>query len=599
MFGTEDELQKHTRASPMTMCTPRTVDEDPEDGADGEVINMILAWKIQIAGLTPRDQWNDIWGLLFPSDQDIPPCDFEPVVEHFEVNKYLSESLRHIQTALRNPELGVNSEVTTRFADVISEHFLRVAEARNHKPTSHPSNQPHSSLAQTSEYNTPATPTSMQWRLIADALTALQYDERNDEPSSHPIAQRSVPSSRRWKEREFSEDDESGSEGVALNESLNEPALEEVFVPSDSIIEELDYSLAQQDEMPDEEFEILQTALQVIFGATTADKTPSPQDLKSLIFRFLKGIYSFINRATPEHTGDSSGAALFSLDCSTIDGENQGPESKKRQGVDRQYGDANDDEHIPDFQGTKFSCPYRKRNPERFNVRNAWSCSMSSFRSISDVRQHIIKVHTRPEPPVFACQRCKQSFNSQLELDSHLQTLEGCAFQELDPLEGINPKTLKMFTTTARRTERSALEQWEDLWNGLFPYDDEVKTPDYQPVLEHFQLKDMYLGSLAELARAPLGLALKQISMVEDHFLQVVSRCEYQEQAIPLQNDTSHRQIELAKRSQSTYMTSEFSNYALTSGVAAPSLLATSSHTVEQLENMYLKAHHRIQSHDT
>ncbi|KAL2267244.1 hypothetical protein VTJ83DRAFT_4521 [Remersonia thermophila] len=138
---------------------------------------------------------------------------------------------------------------------------------------------------------------------------------------------------------------------------------------------------------------------------------------------------------------------------------------------------------------TNFSCPYRKRNPLRFNVRDYYVCATHSFADMSQLKKHIRAHH----PPVqrnagpFLCPRCCQGFSSKNALDSHLRQLDVChvSFDSggADPEDGI---TQKIIASLEARSHKAKIDNWNSLWRLLFPVDQVIPDPVFVPVMEVF-----------------------------------------------------------------------------------------------------------------
>ncbi|KAK4226563.1 hypothetical protein QBC38DRAFT_537060 [Podospora fimiseda] len=138
---------------------------------------------------------------------------------------------------------------------------------------------------------------------------------------------------------------------------------------------------------------------------------------------------------------------------------------------------------------SNFSCPYRKRNPLRFNVREHYVCATHSFSDMSQLKKHIRAHH----PPVqrnagpFLCPRCCQGFPSKNDLDSHLRQLTVCRLSDdhggADPEDGI---TQKIISSLEARSLKAKIDNWVSLWKLLFPHDSVIPDPCFIPVMEIF-----------------------------------------------------------------------------------------------------------------
>ncbi|KAK4126486.1 hypothetical protein N657DRAFT_615281 [Parathielavia appendiculata] len=154
---------------------------------------------------------------------------------------------------------------------------------------------------------------------------------------------------------------------------------------------------------------------------------------------------------------------------------------------------------------THFSCPYRKRNPLRFNVRDHYVCATHSFADMSQLKKHIRAHH----PPVqrnagpFPCPRCCQGFVSKPDLDSHLRQPDVCRISfdsgGTDPEDGI---TQKIISSLEARSLKAKIDNWISLWKLLFPADQVIPDPVFVPVMEVFDFiaeSKNFLSTLKDL----------------------------------------------------------------------------------------------------
>ncbi|KAK4038911.1 hypothetical protein C8A01DRAFT_47550 [Parachaetomium inaequale] len=113
-----------------------------------------------------------------------------------------------------------------------------------------------------------------------------------------------------------------------------------------------------------------------------------------------------------------------------------------------------------------FSCPFRKRNPVRFNVRDFQSCAVQSF----------------PDIP-----QLKRAMGTQKALDEHISVGRDqiCDPQKVpssaDPEDGI---TSGIEEALNGRKADSKIDGWQSLWNRLFPGDAEIPKSDFVPPTE-------------------------------------------------------------------------------------------------------------------
>ncbi|KAK3303924.1 uncharacterized protein B0T15DRAFT_398611 [Chaetomium strumarium] len=114
----------------------------------------------------------------------------------------------------------------------------------------------------------------------------------------------------------------------------------------------------------------------------------------------------------------------------------------------------------------RYSCPFRKRNPVRFNVRDFQNCAVQGF----------------PDIP-----QLKRDMGSRTALEEHLAVDKAqiCnpqqAASSADPEDGI---TNSIEDTLNDRKAVNKIDCWEGLWHLLFPQDPQARTPDFIPPTE-------------------------------------------------------------------------------------------------------------------
>ena len=152
-----------------------------------------------------------------------------------------------------------------------------------------------------------------------------------------------------------------------------------------------------------EELEVLHNTLQVVFGLTVEEAEVPVSVYRPLILDFVRGLYSCLgnvpkgsgqiasfpeeSRLQPITTTTNPGTSHKKRQFSTCDDSSQGNSRTKL---------AKKPRNVKTSQ-RKFSCPYRKRNPEVFSVRNAFSCSMTGYDSISKVKYVDSPLKTRSD----------------------------------------------------------------------------------------------------------------------------------------------------------------------------------------------------------
>ncbi|KAK3988046.1 hypothetical protein QBC44DRAFT_382762 [Cladorrhinum sp. PSN332] len=134
--------------------------------------------------------------------------------------------------------------------------------------------------------------------------------------------------------------------------------------------------------------------------------------------------------------------------------------------------------------GVGYACPFRKRNPATFNIRDHECCAISPFTSMLDLRKHIVKYHKHKHAPR-QCRRCKVKFESDTALSHHMMLpkdemceLHSSKTEDLE--DGISDAIMR----TLCETNPKAVWSWERIWHLLFPNDAEVPDSDFQPIIE-------------------------------------------------------------------------------------------------------------------
>ncbi|KUI67814.1 hypothetical protein VM1G_02963 [Cytospora mali] len=156
--------------------------------------------------------------------------------------------------------------------------------------------------------------------------------------------------------------------------------------------------------------------------------------------------------------------------------------------------DDDDDDEADDDQGdpvrTKkrktgkcedLSCPFRRRNPVRFNVREYRQCAFTSFQNLALLKRHLQRYHALNEP--VRCPRCNMACESEEEKTEHLAADPRCPQlndhdEIVDPEDGITRKALS--TLTERKYE-DKVSSWKGIWELIFPSDQNI------PVSEHYE----------------------------------------------------------------------------------------------------------------
>ncbi|KAL1835634.1 hypothetical protein VTJ49DRAFT_6301 [Mycothermus thermophilus] len=167
----------------------------------------------------------------------------------------------------------------------------------------------------------------------------------------------------------------------------------------------------------------------------------------------------------------------------------------------------------------RLSCPFRKRNPVRFNVREFHGCAVQDFPDIYLVKRHVKSFH-RQNTPTFPYPRCRRPMGSQEALDEHasVDVDQICPVRKVsatpDPEDGI---TTEIEGALNERKADGKIDSWEALWNLLFPGDRVIPEPDFIPPTE---LDEVYAQFHSEKhmdqLRQRVGEALGSTNHVDD-----------------------------------------------------------------------------------
>ncbi|KAK7974509.1 hypothetical protein PG989_016357 [Apiospora arundinis] len=118
-----------------------------------------------------------------------------------------------------------------------------------------------------------------------------------------------------------------------------------------------------------------------------------------------------------------------------------------------------------------YSCPYRKRDPLKYNVRDFTGCALTPFPSISMVKRHVLKDHQHS-----TATGDSKDYSSQYSGNGNMG------------------RTWKV-EVDRRLRSRQASDQvldWETLWEVLFPEDIDIPSGDYEPIIEHHEVNKAF-----------------------------------------------------------------------------------------------------------
>ncbi|EHK23380.1 uncharacterized protein TRIVIDRAFT_124089, partial [Trichoderma virens Gv29-8] len=358
-------------------------------------------------------------------------------------------------------------------------------------------------------------------------------------------------------------------ESVTPSDSHEWPQLETSTIET-SFSSKWDTASSISDDVSSQDTEaILDYTLQLVFGVDLQEEsskvTPA---VRNLVGKFIGDVGNCF-WATPSDA-DMTQVMSTSSSSSTPSqggsgaGDSQSGGKRKKQGRgDEDDGDFSEGEGLgynpskklrpnpKDEENLRLSCPYRKRNPSRFNVRDHHSCAMTYFPKFAELRQHIVKQHKRDDPSAFVCDRCNRDFHTRKELRDHQRLPKEmmCDIMDHDPESGVDGTTSVKLLSRKRASGASPEAQWKEIWNILFPDDEDHQIHQYHftPVIEHFELSNCYMSSF-EILHSSLRDKISNPATLEtlttkfqQCFMEAVERCIGAAQSMPYTNRSNKR----------------------------------------------------------
>ncbi|KFA68074.1 hypothetical protein S40285_02561 [Stachybotrys chlorohalonatus IBT 40285] len=332
-------------------------------------------------------------------------------------------------------------------------------------------------------------------------------------------------------------------------------------------LDRLESTSVSSDDCPTEDTDtILDFALQLAYGLELSEAPISVKDSRTLVQRFVRDLGQLIWQTPMDHQGSSMGPSSMSTPSQggNPDEPQRGGGKRKKQGKPDDGGDDLSDKEgagdMPtkrpkpnpkDEENLRLSCPYRKRNPHRFNVRDHHSCAMTYFPKFAELRQHIVKQHKRDDPSAFMCDRCNCDFVTRKDLRDHqrLPKEQMCDIADHNPESGIDGPTANKLLSRKRANGTSSDVQWREIWNIIFPDDDDskIQTYNFTPVIEHFELSSNYLVAFQELETSLRKMMSNPTTLdtlskqFQQCFIETVQRCITQAQTMPYTNRSNKK----------------------------------------------------------
>lgn len=159
-------------------------------------------------------------------------------------------------------------------------------------------------------------------------------------------------------------------------------------------------STASDDFSPADVDAVLDYTLQSVYGIELRAASSSKAALRQLASDFLTGLGQYVWQATSDMAGSngmSTGSSSTTPSQGTGSHALQGKRKKLAGAEDggEDFSEGEGDGFCPskrprpspkEEENLRLSCPFRKRNPHRFNVRDHHSCAMTYFPKFAELR---------------------------------------------------------------------------------------------------------------------------------------------------------------------------------------------------------------------
>lgn len=172
----------------------------------------------------------------------------------------------------------------------------------------------------------------------------------------------------------------------------------------DNSLQKWETSSTVSDEFsPEDTDRVLDYVLQVAYGMDLHDASVSSAVPRQLVYRFIQEVGQLIWHApsNPQSTNVKSTSSSSSTPSQRGGSGEDSQRGGKRKKLGRNeeegdgYSDGEGSGYLPvkrprpnpkEDDNIRLSCPFRKRNPRRFNVRDHHSCAMTYFPKFAELR---------------------------------------------------------------------------------------------------------------------------------------------------------------------------------------------------------------------
>ncbi|KAK0724562.1 hypothetical protein B0H67DRAFT_108307 [Lasiosphaeris hirsuta] len=184
--------------------------------------------------------------------------------------------------------------------------------------------------------------------------------------------------------------------------------------------------------------------------------------------------------------GRESRARVHKSGSGHVSGRGLRPSSRRR-GVDEEEDEEDGEGQWPTTSQSRHSsgssrkvaCPFRKHDPVTYNLQIHEICAIRSWTSVSRMKEHLYRRHCK-----VYCERCKQIFRDDRELDAHKLLPISCEVRRVSHPADITASQEKQLKTKKYRVKGlSEEEKWREVYRLLFPHETVMPSP-YPEVAE-------------------------------------------------------------------------------------------------------------------
>ncbi|KAF8859289.1 hypothetical protein BDZ45DRAFT_725399 [Acephala macrosclerotiorum] len=136
--------------------------------------------------------------------------------------------------------------------------------------------------------------------------------------------------------------------------------------------------------------------------------------------------------------------------------------------------------HEPADSDAKFACPYRKHDPRKYCVPNWGPCALTPLQTVARLKAHLYRYHR-----IHQCPRCKGIFDSEEDLDAHVEATEGCEAKPDRQVEGVTGRMMERLRSRKKTYPgQTEADRWREVYQLLFP-SEEVPSPYFEHIRDH------------------------------------------------------------------------------------------------------------------